>query len=253
VTRRGAVPGDPADVAWASAPKFVAALLPQDMVEPRLLVPSTKEMRVQAISDGKDVAFRLDWDDANADDLPRPGRFPDACAVQIPARIERDVPAPQMGEDGRSVEITYWRASWQAVADGRKDTIQAIYPDATVDHYPFQAPPLQPGAPEQQKLEQAYAPARAVGNAMASPGAQPAQALVAEGPGTIRPATDVRVSGRGTRTLKGWSVVLVRPLPEGLAPDKRSAVAFAVWEGGKEEVGARKMRSVWVPLSMEKG
>jgi hypothetical protein len=253
VARRIAVPADPGDAAWANAPTFVAPLLPQDMVEPRLMTPTTKEMRVQAISDGKEVAFHLEWEDANADDLPRPGRFPDACAVQIPARIERDVPAPQMGEEGRTVEITYWRASWQAVAEGRKDAIQAIYPGATVDHYPFQAPSLQQGSPEQQKLEQVYAPARSLGNLMASPAGQPVQALVAEGPGTLRPATDVRVRGRGTRTLNGWSVVLVRPLPEGLAPEKRSAVAFAVWQGGKDEVGARKMRSVWVPLSMEKG
>ncbi len=253
VARRGAVPGDPGDAAWGSAPSFVAPLLQQDMVEPRLMAPSTKEMRVRAISDGKDVAFRLEWDDANVDDLPRPGSFADACAVQIPARIERDVPAPQMGEDGRPVEITYWRASWQAAAEGRKDAIQAIYPGATVDHYPFQAPSLQEGSPEQQELARLYAPARAAGNTMAGPGVKPVQALVAEGPGTLRPAANMQVGGRGTRTANGWSVVLVRPLPEGLVPDKRSAVAFAVWEGGKGEVGARKMRSVWVPLAMEKG
>ena len=30
-------------------------------------------------------------------------------------------------------------------------------------------------------------------------------------------------------------------------------IAFAVWEGSQQEVGARKMRSVWVPLVMQGG
>ena len=46
-------------------------------------------------------------------------QFPDACAVQLPAKLEPTVPAPQMGEAGKTVEITYWRAAWQAVVDGR--------------------------------------------------------------------------------------------------------------------------------------
>ena len=47
-----------------------------------------------------------------------------------PAAIENEptVPAPQMGEAGRSVEITYWSAAWQAIVDGRGDTIQDVYP-----------------------------------------------------------------------------------------------------------------------------
>lgn len=253
IARRDTIPTDPADAAWAGAPVFVAPLVLQDMVEPRLMSPSTPQVRVQAVSDGKKVAFRLEWDDASADNLPHPGSFPDACAVQVPTRIERDVPAPQMGETGRPVEITYWRASWQALADGRTDTLQALYPGASVDHYPFEAPPLHEGSPDQRQFARMYAPAIAAGNLMASPGAQPVQALVAEGPGTLHPAEHSEVSGRGVRTASGWIVVLVRPLPEGLAPDKRSVVAFAVWEGAKAEVGARKMRSVWVPLSSERG
>ena len=35
-----------------------------------------------------------------------------------------------------------------------------------------------------------------------------------------------------------------------LAPNVRTAIAFAVWEGAAREVGARKMRTIWVPLSV---
>jgi DMSO reductase family type II enzyme heme b subunit len=58
-------------------------------------------------------------------------------------------------------------------------------------------------------------------------------------------------SGNGKKTDKGWAVVLARPLPAGLRPGARSQVAFAVWEGGHQEVGAKKMRSVWIPIALE--
>jgi len=52
------------------------------------------------------------------------------------------------------------------------------------------------------------------------------------------------------RTKGGWAVVITRPLPDGLSPRSRTQIAFAVWNGGAGEVGARKMRTGWVPLSM---
>jgi hypothetical protein len=52
------------------------------------------------------------------------------------------------------------------------------------------------------------------------------------------------------RTANGWAVVIARPMPAGLAPNVRTAVAFAVWDGAAREAGARKMRTIWVPLSV---
>jgi hypothetical protein len=250
--RRAALPSDPADATWRDAPVFFAPLLLQDMVEPRLLEASTDKVQVRAITDGTRIAFRLEWADATNNDLPGLGRFADACAVQLPERIEADVPAPQMGESGRPVQITYWRASWQSAVDGRPDTIKALFPNATVDHYPFDAPALQPGSDLQREMAQRYAPARALGNDMAGPRQRPVQDLIAEGPGTIRPAAETRSEGRGVRGEHGWSVVLARPLPSGLEPGRRTQVAFAVWQGAHQEAGSRKMRSVWVPLTIER-
>ena len=245
--RRSAIATDPADAAWQEAPEYRAALQLQDMVEPRLLAPSTPEVRVRALTDGERLAVRLDWPDAKPNDLPGPARFSDACAVQSPAKPSPDQPAPQMGEPGRPVEITYWRASWQATVDGRPDDIRALHPAAAPDGYPFDAASLVPGSPEQVEMAKRYAPARALGNDLAGPRAQPVQDLVAEGPGTLHPAPQARSQGRGVRTDSGWSVVLVRPLgaSAGGTPD---VVAFAVWSGEHGEVGARKMRTGWVPL-----
>jgi DMSO reductase family type II enzyme heme b subunit len=248
---RPSLPKDPLDPAWDGAVTHPAALILQDMVEPRLLAASTPEVRVKAISDGANIAFRLEWDDAEKDDRPGPARFCDACAVQLPALTQPDVPAPQMGEAGRTVEIVYWRASWQATIDGRGDTIRDLEPTASIDHYPFQAAALQAGSDAQREMEKRYAPARAVGNTMSGPRSQPVEDLIAEGPGTLSPAPASTSTGSGKRLAKGWAVVFARRLPTGLTPGGRTQVAFAVWQGSRQEVGPRKMRTPWIPMALE--
>lgn len=250
--RRTSITRDPSAPEWQDVPAFAAALVPQDMVEPRLLAPSTAELRVRAMSDGTRIAFLLEWSDGTRNDTPGVSRFSDACAVQLPARIDADVPAPQMGEPGRPVEVSYWRAFWQSTVDGRPDTIAAIHPHAAVDHYPFEAPSLPAGSPEREEMARRYAPAQALRNEMAGPRTRSVEDLVAEGPGTLRPG-EARSDGLGRRVDGGWAVVVTRPLPAALPAGHRAQVAFAVWEGGNEEVGARKMRSVWVPLLLEGG
>lgn len=249
---RAALAAAPADAAWAALPVHVAPLVVQDLVEPRLLKATTPEVRVRAMHDGTTVAFLLEWADATKSDLPGPASFTDACAIQFPATPPvRDLPAPQMGEKGRGVEITYWRAAWQAVVDGRGDTLRDVYPNAAVDHYPFEAKSLAEGSPEQKEAALRYAPARALGNTMAGPRKTPVEDLVAEGPGTLAPGAAAGSNGKGVRTPTGWAVVLSRRLPTGVTAPGRSQVAFGVWEGAGDEAGARKMRTVWIPLNFE--
>jgi DMSO reductase family type II enzyme heme b subunit len=251
--RVAAVPAQPDDALWKNAPAHAAALVLQDMVEPRLLQPSTEKVDVRAVTDGQRIAFRLEWNDATDDRLPGIDRYSDACAVQLPLSTGADVPAPQMGETQRPVQITYWRASWQGAVEGREDSIKALYPNATVDHYPFEAAALPQGSEAQQEMAKRYAPARALGNDMSGPRERPVQDLIAEGPGTTRPAPKSVSDGWGVRTANGWSVVLSRPLPDGIGGGGRTQVAFAVWQGAKDEAGSRKMRSVWIPLRIESG
>lgn len=248
---RDEIPASPDDGAWADAPVHTASLLLQDLVEPRLLEPSTSNVRVRAISNGVQIAVRLEWDDAVDDNAPTAANFVDACAMQVPVTLGADLPAPQMGDLDRPVEITYWRASWQAVVDGRGDSIKDLFPGALPDHYPFEAASLTPGSPEQQAMAARYAPARSLGNAMAGPRERPVQDLIANGPGTLEPGPATDSDGMGRRTETGWAVVLTRRLPNGVTPGGRGQIAFAVWEGSHDEVGARKMRTGWIPLVVE--
>ncbi|UCF66536.1 MAG: hypothetical protein JSV80_12160 [Acidobacteriota bacterium] len=253
VARTADLPQGPADAAWRHAPVYRAELLLQDMVEPRLIEASTSLVSVRAMTDGSEIAFQLDWKDDTRDDLPSPGRFSDACAVQLPVGISADVPAPQMGEPGRAVEISFWRATWQASLDGRPDDIRAIHPGATVDHYPFEAAGLEPGSKDRAAMRARYSPARALGNVMEGPRERAVEDLLAEGPGSLTRAESQRSDGSGRRSDDGWQVMIRRPLSEALTANGRGQIAFAVWQGAAGEVGARKMRTGWVPIAIEEG
>ncbi len=251
--RVASLPAGPMDEAWKRVPEHLAKLIPQDLVEPRLLKPSTPEVHVQAVTNGSEIVFRLRWADPDKDDLPGSGRFTDACAVQIPRMIESQPPAPQMGEAAHPVDVTFWRADWQAYVNGRGDTIRDLYPNASIDHYPFEAASLAPGSPEQKEMATRYAPAQAVANRRSGPRDTPVESLTAQGPGTLSPGPANGARGQGVRTDDGWAVLIARKLPEGLAPRVRTQVAFAVWEGSRQETGARKMRTGWIPLSVREG
>ncbi len=244
------LPTDPGDAAWQAAPEHVAKLLLQDLVEPRLMTPSTPQVRVRAIAGANEVAFRIEWPDAVANDLPGAGRFPDGCAVQVPEKADANAPDPQMGQADKRVQIAYWRADWQATVNGRGTSIQDLYPNATVDHYPFAATSLEPGSDAQRQMARRYAPAEAAGNLRGGARTAAVEDLLAVGPGSLAPAPATSSRGRGVRTRDGWSVVITRAMPDGLSPQTRTQIAFAVWEGGALESGARKMRTGWVGLSM---
>lgn len=242
---------DPNDNVWNNAPLHASKLILQDLVEPRLMEASTQEVFVKAITNGGEIAFRLEWADDSQNDLPGPREFVDAAAVQLPIKIEASIPAPQMGEVGKTVQISYWRADWQAIVEGRADEITALHPNASVDHYPFQAKSLEKDPEAQARAALRYAPARALGNNRSGPRETPVEDLIAEGPGTLSPNPQSFSKGKGVRTKTGWAIVLTRPIPEGLSAAQPTQVAFAVWEGSHGETGARKMRTGWVNLLMK--
>lgn len=244
----GKLPATPDDGAWDDAPEHRAKMIPQDLVEPRLLTPSTGEVMVRALTDGSSVVFRLEWADDSKSDAPGPSKMIDACAIQIPEKAEKDLPEPQMGQEGKTVQVTYWRADWQATMDGRGDTIRDLYPNASIDHYPFESKALQEGSDAQKEMAQRYAPARALGNIRSGPRKAPVEDLIATGPGTLMPGPSQGANGKGGHKKDHWSVVISRKLPDGLALNQRTHIAFAVWQGSQQESGARKMRTGWIPL-----
>lgn len=80
---------------------------------------------------------------------------------------------------------------------------------------------------------------------------------MAEGFGTLTDTPDKPlVSGRGVWKDNTWRVAFVYPLQAdgkygvSLAPGGETATAFAVWDGGNQEVGSRKAWSDWVTFTL---
>jgi hypothetical protein len=253
----GALPrDDPFAAAWDRARVVVVALLPQDVAEPRLVAKGVESLRLRALHDGSDVAFRLEWEDAEVDDLVDTDRSSDAVAIQLPAAGEgRGLPDSMMGEKGKPVEIALWRALWQRRVDGGEVGIDALYPNRTVDHYP---PDAAKDPEARATLARLYEPPVAVENPVAAKTiAGPVEDLQAEGFGTLRSLGAARSTGCGVHRDGRWHVVISRPLDlaagarTSLRPGESTYVAVAVWDGGKNQRGALKMRSIWVPVTVE--
>ncbi|MFN7976267.1 MAG: ethylbenzene dehydrogenase-related protein [Acidobacteriota bacterium] len=242
---------DPDAPAWQSAPEYVATLMPQDQTEPKLTTPGVPTVRVRALHDGAFVAFRLEWDDPTKDELAGVGKSSDAVAVQVPVGRGGDVPDGAMGQAGRPVRITLWKAAWQAALGSKEDAVSRLYPNARPDHYPFDA-----AAPSARAaMEALYAPARALGNPVTVRRTDsPTQDLAAEGFGSLTAQPDQVSVGAGLHDGRRWRVTIARPLDAdengALRAGNRTYAAFAVWNGTANEAGARKMRSGWIPLAI---
>jgi DMSO reductase family type II enzyme heme b subunit len=253
---QGPLPADdPASPIWDRAPEHPAALMVQDVTEPRLTKPGVGIVRVRAVHDATTIVFRLQWDDATRDVIPESGVSSDAVALQFAVLPGADVPNAAMGEAGKPVEICYWKAVWQDDAEraaSGTDRVAALYPQAAVDPYPFAQ---NPGA--RAEMETRYAPAIAAANPIAvRPQSGAVQQLLAEGFGSSSVPAAQSATGRGEWSKTAWTVTIARPLHEGqgrnnLEIGERTYVAFAVWDGAERQTGSRKMRSGWVPLLVD--
>jgi hypothetical protein len=247
---------DPSSPFWEKARETVIALLPQDVTEPRLLEKGAESLRLCALHNGAEIAFRLEWADVSPDGITSASGRSDACAIELPATGGNGpLPDSMMGEKGKPVHIVYWRFASQERLEGKPHGVAALYPNAWIDHYPFEAARDEAARAE---METRYAPARAAKNPVATERDRRAvEDLLAEGFGTLAPAPEQTSSGRGVHEGGRWRVVISRPLDFAanartqLRPGTNGFVAVAVWDGSKGHAGGKKMRSIWVPMEIE--
>jgi len=110
----GPLPLGPDDSVWQKAPTNYYPLVGQVIEEPRLFTPLIVGLEVQALHNGKEVAFRLMWDDRTES---KPGgsgdteTFVDAVALQFPAHPMPGSERPYflMGDAKRPTDLWYWR------------------------------------------------------------------------------------------------------------------------------------------------
>lgn len=243
---------DPDAAFWGKVRAGWVTLTAQPFITPRPEATTTDRVTVQAAHDGKHIALRLRWKDSEISQAGRLGEFSDAIAMQFPLKGGAEPPSVMMGAAGNPVHIFHWRAQYQRDAIEGKPEMTALYPNAQVDMYPMDFKDAKGGTQEQKEK---FSPGMAVGNPQSYP-KNGVDEIVAEGFSTSAVQEGHGSAGLGVWRDGEWTVVLVRSLtPEGgsnLAPGTKSHVGFAVWQGGKAEVGSRKSVTMqWTPVTVQ--
>lgn len=242
---------DPGAAYWSGAPSGLVKLMAQPIVTPRPEVVTTDDVAVQAVHDGTSLAVRLRWKDTELSEAGRLGELSDAVALQFPLYGDKPLPPVMMGATGHPVHIFHWRAQYQRDAERGKPEIDDLYPHVSVDMYPMDFKDAQGGSKEEREM---FNPGIALGNPQ-SFHKSGVDEIIAEGFSTSAVQTGHGSAGKGVWADGWWTVVISRPLVvEGgsaLVPENDNALAFAVWQGGKAEVGSRKsLTMAWTPLKV---
>ena len=248
---------DPYSPVWADAPAQRVALQPQNVVLPFKSTPGPQALTVRALHNGREIAFRLEWDDQARDELTiKTDQFRDACAVFFgsPTAVWT------MGSPEDPVTVLHWKADWQKDIDHGFQDLEAAFPNAAFDFYPPLVGVARPAPDDYPPEARHRLPALAVGNPLAQTRRpSPVEKLQAMGPGTIStmPTQDAR--GRGSWRDGRWTVVLARALAASdqgetaLQPGQSYAFACAVWWGAAADRGARKSITQLGTLWLEVG
>ncbi len=260
VLRSGTLPvSDPFDPVWDTAPAVDVPLGPQATTVPSLLRLSVPTVRVRSLNNGQEIAFLLEWVDETRDDLVVAGdRFRDAAAIQFP--VGQELPNICMGAAGQLVNIWHWKADWQRDIDQGFQELVHQYPNFFKDFYPggiTGSPPYTyPGDFDRAEVRQ-FEVGWSVGNPFSVPyRLSPIEDLKALGFGSLTHKDRQEVMGRGVWRDGRWRVVFARRLapPDAESTDlrqERVPVAFAVWNGSNQEVGARKQLSGFYTVRIE--
>ncbi len=257
--RLATLPGhdDPFDPAWNAVPVAELQLLPQQVASPMLDAASVRTLRVQSARDDRRIAWRVVWDAPQPSASVETGVFPDAVAVQFPLA---DGAPFTMGAKGKPVCVLHWKALWQKDADEGFQDVHDLYPNARSDLYWFAKGswpyPVDEAFDDERSRQ--WLVGQAAGNPMSQVDrAQPIEELIAEGFGSTTTVPDTPSAARGRWRDGQWTIVIDRPLSDAdplsvcLQPQKPSQVAFAVWDGHADNVGARKHYVGWVPFKVE--
>lgn len=248
---------DPYAGVWNRAPAVRITLKPQQETMPMLENPSVEAVEVQALTNGRRIAWRMSWADPQADFYLDTDRFCDAAAIQFPLAANASF---KMGDRDFPVYIVQWKAIWQKDVDEGFQDVQDLHPNYWTDLYwfaeggfPFRVP-----AAFRRPESLDYFVAYRAGNPLADfRRQQPFQELIAEGFGTLTTQSQQTIIGRGQWKDGRWAVVFCRAMETTdswdyqFRPGTRDLVAFAVWEGGAGSVSGRKHYSEWAAFQVQ--
>jgi hypothetical protein len=230
------------------------SLMGQPMVVPKPKTTETSLVNVAALHDGKWIVFRIRWKDSEISEAEKLATFSDGVALQFPVKNNEVPPPIMMGGKDDPVHLFHWKYQYQLDAKNGKKTIDQIYPNMTTDMYPmdFKEKGNYKEASKDQK--ESFVGGTAAGNPQSFPKSG-VDEIFAEGFGSSAVSESHLAKGFGEWKNGEWTVYIARPLAyengSTLVVGKKSHIAFAVWQGGKKEVGAIKsLTMMWTPLNV---
>jgi hypothetical protein len=234
---------DPSAGVWKRSIPIEVPLSAQRMVPP--MGGGAHAITARALQDGERLYIRLEWKDGTGDMvIDRVTDFSDAVAIEYPVTPGEQVPSFCMGNPDAPVNIWQWKAAWQAaVESGGPVDVKGAYPNMQVDMYPF-------------ANEDTFYPSRAAGNVPARiDRTSPVDNLLAGSFGTLTAAPDQMVQGKGEWRDGKWQVVFARDLKvtgdyAQFSQGEQTNIAFAVWDGAKQERDGMKSVSQFVTLDV---
>ena len=204
-------------------------------------------LNVSSVNNGEVLAVRLKWKDPTKNGFMegRADVFTDGVAVQLALgdvtlhTHGHNEPFFGMGNRGKPVNIWHWKAGLEETIDASEDSEYStggVDMDALIFGGVMSNPVTKLGTTQQHAVEE----------------------LNSEGFGSItpQPAEYQNVEGSGVWKDGEWTVVFTRTFAVSgkwdAVLDKKEPllVAFAVWDGEKEDRNGRKVISVWQRLNI---
>jgi len=235
---------DPSSAVWDKVQSTSIVLRPLSARRDAIEV-----IRFQSVNNGNQLAIRLRWKDSTMDGFVenRGDVYRDGGAVQLALgdvtlhTHGHNEPFFGMGNRGKPVNIWHWQAGLEETMEATEESEYStggVDMDALIFGGTMTNPVAKLGTTEQNTVEE----------------------LNAEGFGSITPQPKQQqdVLGYGVYEDGEWNVVFVRDMETGgkwdakLRKETPILVAFAVWDGKKEDRNGRKVVSVWQRLNVLK-
>lgn len=251
---------------WSPIEALKLPVSPQQAAYPTLKDASIEYLTVKSVYRSKEIAFLVEWKDTTKSNEVDVVKFCDQFAVEFPLNT-KEIPSYMMGNKGGMVHIVHWKAIWQEDCENGFQDVQMKYPNMWVDVYPGLESYLDRSKRiyaqdiTAEMAVETNSTANMPGTYSKNPMSQikrkePVEEAVAEGFGTL--ATQETQQARAWAEWKDgqWKVCLVVPVNTGnkykATFKDRTKVAFALWDGGFQNIGGRKHFIPWVDLLLQK-
>jgi len=127
------LPSDSEDPLWDSVDYLDIPMVAQVVIDPRMFTPRVDNVRVQAVYNDKEVAFRLVWDDTTESKPDAASEiFEDTVAVQFPVEIPEGAKRPYflMGDEDNPVHLWKWSSERSGAIEINAKGLDQIQPQS---------------------------------------------------------------------------------------------------------------------------